>query len=78
MNDQITITAAKRIVVKGHKIWSEGILQNTGVNYLQLIDSISQEEFRRLIDMGLIDSDGFITKLYPLPRIIIRPAGGFF
>ena len=71
--DDVVITVAKRAVLRGHKIWSEGLLQNTGINYLQVIDSFSQEEYFRLITMGIIDQEGYITKLYSVPRIVIRP-----
>jgi len=73
VNDQVPITVARRIVLRGYKIWSEGSLQENGIRYLQLFDSISQKEFRRFVDLGVIDKEGYITKLYPLPRIIIRP-----
>jgi len=73
VDDQVTITVSKRIVLRGYRIWSEGSLQENGVKYLQLVDSISQEEFRRFVDMELIDAEGYMTKLFPLPRTIIRP-----
>ena len=78
MDDQIIITAAKRIVLKSYKIWGESSVEEKGREYVVLCDSISQEEFRRFVDLVVIDSEGYITKLYPPPRIIIRPAGGFF
>ena len=76
MDDQITITVAKRIVLGSHKIWRESSLEEKGREHIVLCDSISQEEFLRLCVMVVIE-EGYITKLYPLPRIIIRP-GGFF
>ena len=75
MDDQIIITVSRRIVLKSYRIWCEGTLQENGVKCVRLFDSISQEEFRRFVDMGLIDADGFITKRSPLPKIIIRPVG---
>lgn len=73
MADQVIITVAKRTVLKYHRIWSEYVLEETGLECVQLHDSISQEELRRLTDMGIIDQEGFITKRWPLPRIFIRP-----
>ena len=72
-DDDVIITVAKRTVLASNKIWREYSLEEGDREYVALLDSISQEEFRRLIDMNLIDSDGFITKRFPLPRIIIRP-----
>lgn len=73
MDDEIIITVSKRTVLKYHRIWSEDVLESTGFKCLQLYDSISQEELRRFVDMGVIDQEGFITKKWPLPRIFIRP-----
>ena len=73
MDDEIIITRAERTVLKYHKIWSEDVLEETGLKCLQFYDSISQEEYRRFVDMGVIDQEGFITKRWPLPRIFIRP-----
>ena len=73
MDDQIIITAAKRIVLASHRIWRESSLEEKCREHIVLCDSISQEEFRRFVDLVVIDKDSFITKLYPLPRIIIRP-----
>lgn len=75
MDDQIIITAAKRIVLKSYRIWRESSVEEKGREYVVLCDSISQEEFRRFVDLVVIDKEGYITKLYPLPRIITRPAG---
>jgi len=73
VDDQKIITV-KCTVLKYHKIWSEDVLEETGLKSLQDYDSISQEEYRRFVDMGLIDYEGFITKRWrPLPRIFIRP-----
>ena len=68
----MTVTVSRRIVLKFHRIWSEGTLQEKGLRCVRLYDSISQEEFRRLVDMGLFDSDGFITKTFPLAKTFIR------
>ena len=73
MDDQIIITVAKRIVLKSYRIWCEGVLQENGVKCVRLFDSISQEEFRRFVDMGLVDADGFMTKTFPLAKTFIRP-----
>lgn len=73
MNDQVTITVARRIVLRSHRIWRESSVEVKGREYMVLCDSISQEEFRRFVDLVVIDKEGYITKLYPLPRIIIRP-----
>lgn len=73
VDDQISITFAKRIVLKSYRIWCEGDLQENGLKCVKLFDSISQEEHRRFVDLGVIDKEGYITKLYPLPKIIIRP-----
>lgn len=73
MDDQIIMTVAKRIVLKSYRIWGEGVLQENGVKCVQLYDSISQEEFRRLVDIILVDADGFITKTFPLAKTFIRP-----
>jgi len=72
VDDQIVIKVAKRIVLKSYRIWCEGILQENGVKCVQLYDSISQEEFRRFVDMGLVDTDGFMTKTFPLAKTFIR------
>jgi len=74
MDDDIVITVAKRIVLRGHKIWREHGLEEGDPEYVALLDSISQEEYRRFVDLDVIDSEGYISKTYPnLPRIIIRP-----
>jgi len=73
VDDEMIITRAERTVLKYHKIWSEDVLEETGLKCLQLYDSISQEELRRFVDMGVIDAEGFITKRFPFPRIFIRP-----
>jgi len=72
VDDEIIITRAERTVRKYHQIWSEDVLGETGLKSLQDYDSISQEEYRRFVDMGIIDQEGFITKRWPLPRIFIR------
>ena len=48
-------------------------MEETGLKCVKLYDSISQEEFRRFVDMGLIDAEGFITKTFPLAKTFIRP-----
>lgn len=68
----ITVSS-RRILLKSYKIWCEGVLQENGVKCVQLYDSISQEEFRRFVDMGLIDADGFMTKTFSLAKTFIRP-----
>ena len=74
MDDKIIITVAKRIVLASNKIWQEFTLEEKGREYVALLDSISQEEYRRFVDLDVIDSEGYITKTYPnLPRVIIRP-----
>lgn len=73
MDDEIIITCAERQRRPLHKIWSEDVLGETGLKCVQDYDSISQEEYRRFVDMGVIDREGFITKRWPLPRIFIRP-----
>ena len=73
-DDDVIITVAKRIVLRGHKIWREFSMEEKGPEYVVLLDSISQEEYRRFVDLDVIDSEGYISKTYPnLPRIIIRP-----
>ncbi|MHC3129988.1 MAG: hypothetical protein IBV52_07955 [Candidatus Bathyarchaeota archaeon] len=72
--DDVIITVAKRTVLRGHKIWREFNLKEKEPEYVVLLDSISQEEFRRFVDFCIIDPEGYITKTYPnLPRIVIRP-----
>jgi len=74
VDDDVIITMAKRIVLRGHKIWRESSMEEHGIEYVVLLDSISQEEYFRLITMGIIDQEGYISKTYPnLPRVIIRP-----
>ena len=73
MDDEIIITVAKRTVLRGHKIWREYGMEEKEPEYVVLLDSISQEEFRRFVDLAVIDSEGYITKTYPVPRIVIRP-----
>jgi len=75
VDDQIIITVAKRIVLKYHRIWRDAELEEGGLDNVRSHDSLSQEEYKRLIDLGVIDKEGYITKLYPLPRITIRPVG---
>jgi len=57
VDDQKIITV-KCTVLKYHKIWSEDVLEETGLKSLQDYDSISQEEYRRFVDMGVIDQEG--------------------
>ena len=71
----IQITFAKRLRRRVNRIWCKDVLEQNGLVCVKDYDSISQEELRRFVDMGVIDREGYITKLYPLPRIIIRPAG---
>jgi len=77
VDDQIIITVARRIGQKYHRIWRDSIMEEKGLACVRLHDSVSQEELRRFVDLGVIDKEGYITKLYPLPRIIIRPGGLF-
>ena len=72
-DNDVVITVAKRIVLRGHKIWRESSMEEPGIEYIVLLDSICQEEYRRFIDLNVIDNEGYITKLYPVPRIVIRP-----
>jgi len=73
VDDQIIITVSRRIVLKFNRIWCEGPLQENGFKCVRLFDSISQEEFRRFVDMGLVDADGFMTKTFSLAKTFIRP-----
>lgn len=73
MNSQQLIITAKRITVKYHGIWNEERLEETGHKCVKLCDSISQEEFLRLCVMDVIDQEGFITKMFPLRKVFIRP-----
>lgn len=75
MDDQIIITVAKRIVLKYHRIWRDSTMEEKRLDCVRLHDSISQEELRRFDDMGVIDKEGYITKLYPLHYTTIRPVG---
>jgi len=70
----ITVTG-RRIVEKYHRIWRDAELEEGGLDCVRLHDSISQEELRRFVDLGVIDKEGYITKLFPLPRITVRPVG---
>ena len=74
MDDEIIITVAKRVRLGSYRIWGDATLEEQGREYVALLDSISQEEFRRFVDFGIIDPEGYITKSYPnLPRVVIRP-----
>ena len=69
----ITVSS-RRILLKSYRIWRESSVEVKGREYVVLCDSISQEEFRRFVDLVVIDKEGYITKIYPnLPRVIIRP-----
>jgi len=73
-DDDVTITVAKRVRLVSYRIWGEATLEEQGREYVAQLDSISQEEFRRFVDFGIIDPEGYILKSYPnLPRVIIRP-----
>lgn len=67
----VTVTS-RRIRLKCYRIWCEGPVELNGVKRVRLFDSISQEEFRRFVDMGLVDADGYMTKTFPLAKIFIR------
>jgi len=69
----VEITVSKRLRLRKNKIWCEALLEENGFVRIQDYDSISQEELRRFVDMGLIDADGYMTKSFPLPRTFIRP-----
>ena len=58
MDDEIIITVAKRTVLRGHKIWREHGLEEGDPEYVAQLDSISQEEYRRFVDLDVIDSEG--------------------
>jgi len=73
VDDDVVITVTKRIRLGSHKIWREHSLEEGDREYVALQDSICQEEYRRFIDLKIIDKEGYITKLYPLGRVIIRP-----
>jgi len=73
VDDDVVITVAKRIRLGSHKIWREYGLEEGDREYVALLDSISQEEYRRFVDLNIIDTEGYITKTYPVPRIVIRP-----
>ena len=72
MDDQVTITVARRIGQKYHRIWRDSTMEEKGLDCVRLHDSVSQEELRRFVDLGVIDKEGYITKLYPLPYTTIR------
>jgi len=68
VTDDIEITFARRLRL--NPIWSEDVLEQTELVCVKEYDSMSQEEFRRFVDMDLIDGEGYITKRFPLPRIL--------
>ena len=71
----IQITFAKRLRRRVNRIWCEDVLEQNGLVCVKDYDSISQEELRRFVDLDVIDKEGYITKLYPLPYVTIRPVG---
>ena len=73
MDNQTIITVAKRTTLKYHGIWNEDVLEETGHKCIKFHDSISQEEFLRLCVMEIIDREGFMTKMFPLRKVFIRP-----